>query len=1360
MNGFLTETKNWFSSSVGTPTAVQTLGWRAIRSGTDALMCAPTGSGKTLAAFLYFLDAFKRESMERKIPDEVRVIYISPLKALGNDIQKNLMRPLSGLSLENSVRVSVRNGDTSQSERRQMLVHPPHILITTPESLYLMLSSKSGRRILSTAKCAIIDEFHATVSSKRGTHLSLSLARLDNLCARRLQRIALSATIRPLDEAKRQLSGSAECEIISPESEKKTELIVDSSEKDMRILPENSIWPSIAERMIRHMQKSKTTLVFTEGRASCERLAQNINEKLKGEYALTHHGCVSKEKRLAAENSLKNGELKAMIATSSMELGIDVGDIDQVVQVGNPMSVSALMQRMGRAGHSPGRVSRMCIYPKTAYDAVSCALTAKAASLGQIERVHACEMSLDILSQHLVSMASAGGEYTVAEAVRILSGAYPYRNLTEDIVKSVLVMLAGDYEHGEDKPVRPRILYDRLSGTVTGDRYTDMLALSSGGTIPDRGWYAVTLADGTRLGELDEEYVFEARIGDKFLLGAFPWKIINITRDRVIVEKTTRSGAQSPFWKGDGAMRAYETGIAFGKHMKRLSESAQNGKHALIKALMDMHLTENAAMNASRLLLEQLSYTDALPTEQTVIFEHFKDEAGEHQLMIHSVFGGRVNRALGMLLAKEAQRLTGTDVRAYDDDDGILLCLIGGKAVPDGLIYSLNPETVRNDICTLLPVSPMFTMQFRYNAQRAMMMGARSGKRSPLWIQRLRGAETLSIAAKYNQHPIILETMRECAEHILDLDALKDVLIGVQTGRISVLEIHNETPSPMCLNLRRQVEADLMYESVIPSAAGMISKANEGSLTPLPAAVSKAADVLKHPRNEEEAHTLLMQRGDILPHETEIPVDWLIELSKKGRARYIEPGLWIAREHEKEYEDALLRASDIALSRIIRRLTRYTNGQSIGSFMSRYGVDEERTQRIIADLSQAGDIIPFEDIYVHKDVYENARQHTVAIRRREVQTLSSERYADALTSRVRTGTSAIEQLTCALHSLILTPFPYDAWEEYILPARVTGYRPQMLDDQLSTGRFFYAVHPGEKPFISFHLPEEEDIQQDPEIPEALTDCEKQVFMFLKARGASFARAISAGAGIPDVRKALKSLFEKGYIRQDRFAPVRQWFKEEKGASKTIVRSRIHTMDAGRWEICRPLKEKTHVEILDGIFDTYLIASKETARNHNWPALLEVLRQMEYAGKVRRGYFVKGLSGMQFVRECDYEKVKLILASPSEMFVCLTASDPLQPWGALLKHESDFSFTRLSSCAVVLHSGKPVLTFEKSGQTLSVYDENYLKEALACFVHSFNANAVFTGKRKITVKCWPECARQELLSAGFMHEALDFVLYRS
>ena len=1358
MYGFTEKTRCWFYESVGSPTEAQTLCWRAVESGKNVFLSSPTGSGKTLAAFLYFLDTLSRRAQEEALPDECGILYISPLKSLGNDISKNLMRPLAGLGLERTVRIAVRNGDTPPREKQAMIRKPPHILITTPESLYLLLSSKSGRGLLKNVKTLILDEFHATASTKRGVHMMLSVARLEALTAQPLQKIALSATVTPLAHAAKILSPDGECEIISPEFRKETDILVDTAVPDMRILPEHSIWPYLADRVTDALESSKSVLAFSDGRASCERLAHKINERADTPIARTHHGCVSKEQRLEAENMLKNGTLRVMAATSSMELGIDVGEIDEVIQIGNPLTVSSLIQRMGRAGHSPGKVSRMRIYPKTAQETLFCALTACAAKNGRIESILPIEMCMDLLCQHLISMASEG-VYTVKEAVSILKNAYAYRNLTEETVKEALRLLAGDYEHALDRPVRPRLLYDRIHGTFTGDKYTKMLALSSGGTIPDRGWYKVQLTDGTILGELDEEYVFEARLGDKFMLGAFPWVIVNITRDRVIVEKTSPAGASSPFWKGDSAMRSYETGLYFASLLRHLNECARKGSMHLVRALKDMNLSDTAAETAARVVFEQLEYTSALAADTQIIFEHFRDESNEHQLMVHSPFGGRVNRALGMLLSKEAARLTGTDARAYDDDDGILIYMVGGSEVPTGLINRLDPETAEDTLSKMLPASPMFSIVFRQNAQRAMLMGARGSGRQPLWIQRLRSSKALSDALSQKDHPMVRETIRECFEYYLDIASLKTLLRKIRSGAVSVREIFSDKPSPMCLNLRRQAEAELMYETVIPSGALTLAADDKITIAPVREAVDDASSPVLSPKTPEETHRYLMTTGDLLTGEDNIPLSLLEQLEADGRAVYIDPGLWIAKEHEEQYRKAIADEDTQALLSIVRRAARYRGGITEESVLRRYNTPPALASGIIASLAEAGSLVLFDGVYLHKDIFESAQRKTVSIRRKSAVTAPAAAYADALISRIRKSTDAEHQTACALQSLFGETLPAEMLEESYLPARVHAYREARIDRALAGGAAHYAFSDGKTPHITF-FPTDAETDDALDLPETLTDDEKAVFTRLCSRGASFYVSFSGCAGKTGAADALFSLLRKGLVRSDSFAPVRYLLDCPTGSVKTNIRKRVQALDAGRWEVQRKRKTESPEERLNRIFDKYIIACRETSQGENWSELISHLRRMEYAGTVRRGYFVMGLSGAQFIREQDYSSAEYLLNHPSGTSICLSASDPAQPYGKILPHRDGCALTRLSGTAVVLINGEIVCAFEKKGETLRVFDEEQLEKAISVFKDAFHKKEIFPSLKKITVKNFPETAKPALEKALFRPDALFYTLFRS
>ena len=1362
---FHPDTARWFAESVGAPTRVQQEAWPAIAAGESVLVSAPTGTGKTLSAFLVLIDRLKSEARAGALSDGLHVLYISPLKSLAADIRENLTRPLEGISGP-ALRVGVRTGDTPAAERQRQLRHPPHIFITTPESLYILLTTRKGREMLCTARAVVIDELHALISGKRGAHLMLSLARLDAACGRKLQRIGLSATIQPLELAADYLAPGQKARIVAPKMEKRADIAVNGVLADMRVLPEGSIWPELARKVLDHCEGRRTVIAFLEGRNQAERLAGAVNELaaasgLGENFARTHHGSVSREKRQEAEDALRRGELRLLCATSSMELGIDVGEVDLVLQVGCPLSVSSALQRMGRAGHNPGRVSVMHIFPKTAPDGLFCGLTAQAALEGCIEPAHPPRQCLDVLAQHLVSMAADGG-YLVGEALEIARNAWPTRLLTAEDIASVLEMLAGDWEHEQDKPVRPRLLYDRIHGTVTGDGYTRLLALSAGGTIPDRGLYPAYLRDGTRVGELDEEFVFEARVGDKFLLGAFAWRIDEIRRDRVTVSPASAAGAQAPFWRGDGVGRAYSVSRRFGELLRAVQREPE-------RALAEMRLDEYAAANAARHVREQIEATGCLPDDRTILVEHFADEAGEHQLMVHSIFGRRVNYGLALLLQHAAEAAVEGDIRAYDDDNGALLYLTGPKDFPDGLLHALDPDRAEPLLAALLPATSLFFLAFRYNAGRALLMGARSGQRQPLWIQRLRGAEVLGAVSAERRHPLMRETLRECLEDYLDLNALREVIAGIRSGRVAVRELHLDKPSPMSLPMRRQVEAELLYEySPIPSAARRASEAAvkaEAGIAPAPEALEAQQQRRRAPENADQLHSLLLTEGDFAAGELDAPVQWLESLIWAGRCRYIEPGLWIAAEEEDVYRLALEADDEAARLRLVRRCLRFRGGQDAAALRLRYGWPEAVCDALLARLREDGLAVPLDGLYYHRDVYERAQRQTVRARRLEVRTLPPERYAALLARALRRPGRPAEQLREGLEPLLGRYFPLAQWEGQLLPARVNGYRAQLLDALIAEGEFFWRLDP-QAEALAFFLTEDIDWDAPPlcdSAPERVADEEERaVLAALARRGASFSSAVAPLVKRRAAIDLLQALAAKGLVRSDSFAPLRAMQTKRAGrdlAPRQLANLRAFAAQAGRWELTRPLRELSDEDRLRADFREARLICRETVRRLSWSRALELLRVWEYTGKVRRGYFISGLSGIQFILQEDYDAVRAALNDSGADIVWLTANDPLQAWGNILPHLEGRSFLSVPGTAVCLAGGRPVAVLERGGAVLRAFEPERLPEVLAALAADFRRGCVLPGQKRLILKRGAEGCEAALEKAGFLREALDWVLWK-
>lgn len=1393
---FSSQTAGWFRDKLGKPTQVQEASWPAIAAGGHVLVSAPTGTGKTLSAFLVFLDRLKTQALERKLPQELQLIYVSPLKSLAADIRENLRKPLEGIGGEELLSVAIRTGDTATRERQQMVKKPPHILITTPESLYLMLTSKTGQNVLCTAKAIIIDELHALIDTKRGAHLMLSLARLDVLCGKPLQRIGLSATIAPLDRAARYLAPEP-VTVAAPTMKKSVQLQILGPYADARKKRKDPVWQELAALVYQYCQNNRSVIAFVEGRRYAEKLAYYVNLLGGEDFARVHHGSLAKEQRQETEEMLREGRLRLLCATSSMELGIDVGEIDQVLQVGCPRTISGTLQRLGRAGHNPSRTSVMYLFPRTAAECVLCGMTAQLARENRVERLNPPEGCLDILAQHLVSMA-AFKAYEVEEVMELLPRAWPFRHVTREDVESVLRMLAGDYEHRREIPVRPRILYDRIHGRVEGDGYSRMLAMSAGGTIPDKGLYTVRTQDGVKVGEADEEFVYETRKGDRFLLGAFGWRVTEISRDTVTVVQAPAEGARLPFWHGELKGRNKETGSAFGKILRELQEAEQQGK--LGETLGELGLDESAAELAAGYLQRQMAATGGLPDDKTILLEHFKDQSGHSQLMVHSVFGRQVNSPLALLAARQAQKEMGVNVGSVDEEDGFLLYSYGEEAMPEGLLHRVDAKSSEAVLAALLPSTPLFNMAFRYNCGRALMMGVRGKGRQPLWMQRLRSAEMLDQVVSEKDHPLMRETRRECMNQLWDVAGVRELLEKIQAGEILVREIYTDTASPMSLPLQWSQEAAVMYDYT-PTPRG-IHAAVEGALQQEEAMLRQEKELVrpgreeltqvqergKLPQDEWQLHTLLMTEGDLTAGELEIPVEWLEKLAGEERALYLEQGLWIAMEQRQMYEEALVSAGSSAAADIVRRMLRYRGGASADQVAVRYGWTVEEAGLVLEELVRREEVVAQEDVYYHAQLYRRARVRTLKNRREEIATCPPENYAALLLSRIQRSAPAEEAVRETIKSFAGMALSASFWEELILPARVRGYREGYLDAFLARGEYFWHMEDGGR--LIFDAAEEIDWDRDVDMPwEELSDRERRVAEALARRGASFPQALSHVLEGESPYDTLISLLEKGLVCADSFVPMRQWLNREKlqkAAVRQRVGARVKVLQAGRFDLVRPLRPLTIQEQMERCFDRYVILCRETAAawGLSWQEALKLLRVWEYTGQVRRGYFVRGLSGAQFLRRQDFESVTARLMHPQAELVWLNAADPLQPWGKLFTHEQGRSFLNVPGTAVAFKDGLPAAVFERQGKVLrlpgteelqggeapdavfgdsipagSILQRDVLYEALALFAEEFRRGRIFPGRKRILVKEYPACAAQALAAGGFMHEMQDYVLYR-
>jgi len=856
---FSAPTREWFGGAFAAPTAAQLGAWDAISHGHHTLVVAPTGSGKTLAAFLWAIDdalELGRPDRRRADAPSTRVLYISPLKALAVDVERNLRAPLTGIAQTARrigaepprVTVGVRSGDTPPSERRAMLRQPPHILITTPESLFLMLTS-AARETLTGIETVIVDEVHAVAGTKRGAHLAVSLERLDALLARPAQRIGLSATVRPAEEVARYLGGRAPVTIVAPASEKRFDLRVvfpsvettDGagaawSKADEPVAGRGSIWPHVEEAIVDRVLEQRSTIVFANSRRLAERLTSRLNEihqerlersssapEAPAEGALlarAHHGSVSREQRAIIEDDLKSGRLRCVVATSSLELGIDMGAVDLVIQVEAPPSVASGLQRVGRAGHQVGGVSHGMVFPKHRSDLIHAAVASERMAAGLIEELTVPANPLDILAQQTIA-AAALEPLDAEEWFDTVRRSAPFAGLPRSAYEATLDLLAGRYPSDEFAELRPRILWNRDSGELRGRPGAQRLAVTSGGAIPDRGLFGVFLAGetgpGRRVGELDEEMVYESRVGDVFALGATSWRILEITHDRVLVAPAFGEPGRMPFWRGDGLGRPAELGRAVGAYIREVSTASPEAAVARCEAA---GLDTRATASLMAFLAEQRAATGQLPTDRTLVVERFRDELGDWRLILHSPYGMQVHAPWALAVGARVRERYGVDGACVSHDDGIVVRIPDTEDEPPGAgLFVFEPEEIEELVTEQIGGSALFAARFRECAARALLLPRQNpGKRSPLWQQRQRASQLLDVARKYPSFPIVLEAVRECLQDSYDLPALAELAHRLADRRLRIAETETDAASPFARSLLFGYVAAFMYEGDSPLA--------------------------------------------------------------------------------------------------------------------------------------------------------------------------------------------------------------------------------------------------------------------------------------------------------------------------------------------------------------------------------------------------------------------------------------------------------------------------------------------------------------------------------------------------------------
>ena len=1121
LDTFSPQTQEWFARAFAGPTAVQELAWPAIATGEHVLITAPTGSGKTLAAFLSSLD--RLATTPREDGTGIRVVYVSPLKALSYDVERNLQAPLIGIGAD--ITVGIRTGDTPQKERQAMRRTPPDVLITTPESLYLMVTSQA-RDVLRDVEAIIVDEIHAVASTKRGAHLALTLERLSALVAaehngRDPQRIGLSATQNPLEEVGRFMVGPQRtCTIVDAGVRKPLDLKIQVPVESM-VEPEQSapadpleptpggseatrksIWPAMYPQLLELVQQHRSTIIFVNNRRGAERLALRLNELAEAEIARAHHGSLAREERLVVEEQLKAGQLPCLVATSSLELGIDMGAVDLVLQVESPKSVSRGLQRIGRAGHSVGDVSKGRIFPKFRADLLECAVVVKLMREGKIEPTVVPRNPLDVLCQQIVAIAAGveadvdGAPILVDDLYGLITRTYTYAELSRELLENVLDMLDGRYPSQEFGELRPRIVWDRVAGTIRPRKGARQLAITNAGTIPDRGLYAVVLPDGRRVGELDEEMVYEARPGQVFLLGASSWRIEEIQRDRVVVSPAPGVPGAVPFWKGDSVGRPKELGRAIGE----FSRWAVDQTPELLSA--DYDLDALAARNLVDFLQEQQAATRVIPSDRTIVVERFRDEIGDWRLCVLSPFGGRVHAAWALALSAKIRDEAGLESDAIWSDDGIIVHLPDADEPPGADLVLLDPEDVEDMVVAELGSSALFGARFRENAGRALLIPrAYPGKRTPLWQQRLKAQSLLEVAKQYSDFPIILETYRECLRDVLDVPGLIELLQGLHSRDMSLVEVETRTASPFASSLLFDYVATYMYEGDTPNAERRA------------AALSLDRDLLRELLGQEELRDLidadaldqveadlqhrsqrtqatdrdgladvLRRLGDLSRAEVrarvlaELDADRMLEvLIDERRAVKLRVGgeeRWIAADDAGLYRDAFgavppgglpaafLESVERPTERLVARYARTHGPFTTNDLRARWGVDPSSA---LAALETRGDLIRgelrpggTEREWCDPEVLRRIRRASLAVLRKEIEATDQRALAafqpswQGIDRHPATG-AGIDRLREMLVPLQGLALPADVWERDVLPRRVGAYSTVWLDQLCASG---------------------------------------------------------------------------------------------------------------------------------------------------------------------------------------------------------------------------------------------------------------------------------------------------------------------
>lgn len=1425
-------TQRWFNDNFNAPTPVQAQGWPVIETGRNALLVAPTGSGKTLAAFLAGIDRLGGLPEDRK--PGVRVLYISPLKALVYDIERNLRAPLVGITrvaerLDLGFRqasVAVRTGDTSQRDRQKQAKEPSEILVTTPESLFLILGSKAAET-LRTVETVIIDEIHALAPTKRGAHLALSLERLSELAEKDPQRIGLSATVRPLDAIANFLGGGRNVEVIDCSAKPALDLSVRVPIPDMQnpptvdpesrtggsVLgdlysrevgtpqPERGIWPSIYPQILSAIHENRSTIIFVNSRGLCERLAHKLNELADEELVRAHHGSISHEKRSEIEEGLKSGAIRGIVATSSLELGVDMGAVDLVLLVESPGSVARGLQRVGRAGHGVGEVSQGRIYPKFRGDLLECAVVSRRMLDAELDAIAVPKNPLDVLSQQIVAMC-CHQPMAVDDIERVVRRAAPYRELSRAALDAVLDMLSGRYPSSDFADLKPLLSWDRSNDVLSPRRGAAMVTRMNAGTIPDRGAYGVHLGeDGPRVGELDEEMVFETRAGDNITLGASTWHVESITRDRVIVTPAPGEAGRLPFWRGDGPGRPIELGKAIGAFLRRIGGMGEAKAREWLEE--NTPLDELAAKNLAAYVAGQKEAAGVLPTDSSIVIERFRDELGDWRVCILTPFGARIHAPWAMALQRILGEQSGYEIQVMYTDDGIVLRFADVEGLPGADVLVPDPDDIEDLVADQLAGTSLFAGLFRENAVRSLLLRRRRpGQRSPLWAQRLKAQNLLATVRQYPSFPIVMETYRQAMADVFDLPGLKSLLTDIRSRAITIDDVETRAASPFAKSLVFAYVAAYLYEQDAPLAerkaqaltldrsllSELLGQAELRELIDADVLAEledelQFLDVDRHARDADDVHDLLRRLGDLTSAELALrssrnPKNWLAELREQRRAveiRIAGESRWIAAEDAGLYRDALGAATPPGvpdtflvpvqrpLEALLRRYARHHGPFLTGTPAKRFDLRDAQVAEVLAGLEskgilEHGEIRPggVELDWCDAEVLRRLKRRNLARLRDEVAAVDTPTLALFLPAWHGFDADArgADRLTEVIGQLQDYPLPWSLLTTTILPARVPGYRPEMLDTLAASGAVVWVgrgASGAKDGRISLYLrdqvrelldPPDELVFDDP-AHQAILEC-------LDANGASFLMEIGDGvseAGVTctsrELTRALWDLVWAGQITNDTFAPLRDLARS--GPRRVRRRnSPGNVVTGGRWSVVRGLAGKSNptkqtLARAKLLLDRYGIVSRKCVQHEAIPGgfapIYKVYREMEEQGRVRRGYFVDGLAGAQFAytgaidrlrgdREDAEERDEMVTIDDIRIVSALDPANPyggIVPWPEVAKPDSAKP-RRVAGAWLLLARGRPVLYAARRARNLITFpatirnEDGALNAAIAALRH--------------------------------------------